>query len=184
MHREFQLIRGPEIIAAVLPWTPQMWRPIYCKFHQDTVLTEPEIWLTIHETLLRMYAMLLGQEMWVEHELLSTDSSTCAVCWQLPLGPKWTQPKCFRYTTVSLDTTIWSLHTLDASVIYPLLYIQHHFDGLMQERRNSIGSTLELRFSCINPLILWKKIMSVYLFCLGIDMIESVYVKWEYESTM
>ena len=27
----------------------------------------------------------------------------------------------------------------------------HHFDGLMQERRNSIANALELHLSCINP---------------------------------
>ena len=58
------------------------------------------------------------------------------------------------------------------------------FRWVNARKTNSIASTLELRFSCINPLILWKKIMSVYLFCLGTDMIESVYVKWKYESTM
>ena len=31
----------------------------------------------------------------------------------------------------------------------------HHFDGLMQERRNSIANALELRLSYTNPLILW-----------------------------
>ena len=29
-----------------------------------------------------------------------------------------------------------------------------HTDGLMQERRNSIANALELRLSCINPLML------------------------------
>ena len=29
----------------------------------------------------------------------------------------------------------------------------NHFDGLKQERRNSIADTLELRISCINPSI-------------------------------
>ena len=35
-------------------------------------------------------------EMWVEHELLSNDSSPWPVCWQPTPGPKWTQPKRFR----------------------------------------------------------------------------------------
>ena len=29
----------------------------------------------------------------------------------------------------------------------------HHFDGLVQERRNSIANALELRLSCTNPSI-------------------------------
>ena len=29
-----------------------------------------------------------------------------------------------------------------------------HFDGLVQERHNSIANTLELRLSCTNPSIL------------------------------
>ena len=38
----------------------------------------------------------------------------------------------------------------------PFLFdeIPHHFDGLVQERRNSIANALELRLSCTNPLIL------------------------------
>ena len=31
--------------------------------------------------------------------------------------------------------------------------MNNYFNGLMQERRNSIANTLELRLSCINPLI-------------------------------
>ena len=30
---------------------------------------------------------------------------------------------------------------------------EHHIDGLVQERCNSIANTLELRFSCTKPLI-------------------------------
>ena len=33
------------------------------------------------------------------------------------------------------------------------LTISHHYDGLMQERRNSIANALELRLSCTNPSI-------------------------------
>ena len=32
------------------------------------------------------------------------------------------------------------------------MYMPEHFDGLMQERRNSIANALELRLSCTNPL--------------------------------
>ena len=38
----------------------------------------------------------LSQKIWVEHELLSTDSSSWPVCWRPSPGPKWTQPKRFR----------------------------------------------------------------------------------------
>ena len=31
-----------------------------------------------------------------------------------------------------------------------------HFDGLVQERRNSIVNALELRFSCTIPSIYWR----------------------------
>ena len=31
-----------------------------------------------------------------------------------------------------------------------------HFDGLVQERRNSIVNALELRVSCTNPSIYWS----------------------------
>ena len=31
--------------------------------------------------------------------------------------------------------------------------IKHYFDGLMQERLNSIANVLELRLSCTNPSI-------------------------------
>ena len=31
--------------------------------------------------------------------------------------------------------------------------VRKYFDGLLQERRNSIANALELRFSCINPQV-------------------------------
>ena len=44
-----------------------------------------------------------------------------------------------------------------AVVVYEVisfLLIQEYFDGLVQERRNSIANALELRLSCTNPPIL------------------------------
>ena len=35
----------------------------------------------------------------------------------------------------------------------------YHFDGLMQERRNSIANALELRLSCTNPSILFMSLL-------------------------
>ena len=36
---------------------------------------------------------------------------------------------------------------------HPIRKERPYIEGLMQERRNSIVNTLELRLSCINPLI-------------------------------
>ena len=43
--------------------------------------------------------------------------------------------------------------TPDMEDINTMSYNTKHIDGLMQERRNSIANALELRLSCINPLI-------------------------------
>ena len=37
-----------------------------------------------------------------------------------------------------------------------ITYLLWHFEGLVQERRNSIANALELRLSCTNPLI-WQQ---------------------------
>ena len=37
------------------------------------------------------------------------------------------------------------------------LFNEHHIDGLVQERRNSIANALELRLSCTNPSICWNE---------------------------
>ena len=52
----------------------------------------------------------------------------------------------------------WNLSFFVAAVVVyeviSFLLIQEYFDGLVQERRNSIANALELRLSCTNPLIL------------------------------
>ena len=46
-----------------------------------------------------------------------------------------------------------SLHVKGIWIISSTGFLCSHFDGLVQERRNSIANTLELRLSCTNPLI-------------------------------
>ena len=41
---------------------------------------------------------------------------------------------------------------------------KEHIDGLVQDRRNSIANTLELRLSCTNPSIICK-FLSVNMDC-------------------
>ena len=61
---------------------------------------------------------------------------------------------CIKYShkffaCCSVDGDITSTY----SFLCGLSLCQWHIDGWMQERRNSIANTLELRLSCINPLI-------------------------------
>ena len=46
-----------------------------------------------------------------------------------------------------------SLHAKGIWIISSTGFLCSHFDGLVQERCNSIANTLELRLSCTNPLI-------------------------------
>ena len=41
-------------------------------------------------------------------------------------------------------------------------YLHHHFDGLVQERRNSSALAMKLRLSCTKPSIYRKWIRSIY----------------------
>ena len=57
------------------------------------------------------------------------------------------------------DIGLIALHVQTDIIIYFHTIHQqphHHFDGLVQERRNSSALALELRLSCTNPLILYS----------------------------
>ena len=62
---------------------------------------------------------------------------------------------------------------------------RHHIDGLVQERRNSIASAMELRLSCTNPMIccvyfLGRWVSSHYTADMEAesDNIQSTYSQW------
>ena len=40
---------------------------------------------------------------------------------------------------------------------YYNIHSEDHSDGLVQERRNAIANALELRLSCINPMVSVRK---------------------------
>ena len=49
------------------------------------------------------------------------------------------------------DLTIRSFESHSYGTGISAVQLLQHFDGLMQERRNSIANALELRLSCTNP---------------------------------
>ena len=65
-----------------------------------------------------------------------------------------------------MQIIVWILHDVDAVVsrdefIWTVDDLRSHFNGLVQERRNSSAIALELHLSCINPSIVSLK---YYLF--------------------
>ena len=57
-----------------------------------------------------------------------------------------------------------------------LLVIVYQFDGLVQERRNSIANALELRLSCTNPSN-WYVLTTSWSFVILLGLVDLIHVR-------
>ena len=54
---------------------------------------------------------------------------------------------------LNISSAKWQSFCLILNVLNPVVILNLYFDGLVQERRNSIANALELRLSCTNPSV-------------------------------
>ena len=93
-------------------------------------------------------------------------------------GEIWTHPNAFRTgpgscavhsmlthkstKSDSFNVSLWAQSLTNVHPLSKLHCLPCHFDGLVQERRNSSALAMELRLSCTNLPISWCRIGDIY----------------------